>query len=437
MHSPDFQRFISSMNNAVGARPLATCVEINPKIDIAAFPAETSVGFIPMEAVSSNATGEYYAATVPLEQVSKNYTRFKDGDVLWAKITPSMQNGKACVVDSLPGGLGFGSTEFHVLRPRSEDVSARFVMEFLSQDTLRQFATHAFTGTAGQQRVPKSFLESLPFPALSLNRQHELVAAMDAARSERKAKLAEADELLAGLDDFVLHSLGISSPPADNRKVFAVRLGHIGNQERLDPNYYHPERINTLRLLENALAPVEIVSLAEMVEFIREQLPTPTETYLGLAHVQGHTGELGEAKETVSGACLAFQANDVLFARLRPYLNKVHRAEAGGSCSTEFHVLRIMDNNLLLPDYLATILRGKIVLAQTVHMVTGNTHPRLTNDDVVNLRFPIPHIGIQEIIRVEAVRRRDESRRLRAEAETVWQEAKGWFEKQMLGASYS
>jgi hypothetical protein len=76
----------------------------------------------------------------------------------------------------------------------------------------------------------------------------------------------------------------------------------------------------------------------------------------------------------------------VLFARLRPYLNKAWRAERDGACSAEFRVIRIKEDvPALLLNYLAAVLRSSVVVAQTKHMMTGNTHPRLANEDVVNL----------------------------------------------------
>ena len=89
----------------------------------------------------------------------------------------------------------------------------------------------------------------------------------------------------------------------------------------------------------------------------------------------------------------------------------------------------------LRPDYLAAILRSSLILAQTRHMMTGNTHPRLTNEDVVSLVIPIPKITDQETIVTEARRRREEARRLRIEAESGWESAKRWFEEQLLGGT--
>lgn len=168
----------------------------------------------------------------------------------------------------------------------------------------------------------------------------------------------------------------------------------------------------------------------------RKQRPTEPlgySNYLSLANVQSNTGELVPTDEEVTGACSLFQRDEVLFARLRPYLNKVHAAESDGCCSPEFHVLRVKNCEALRPDYLAAILRSSITLAQTRHMMTGNTHPRLTNEDVVNLVIPVPKPAVQKVIATEARRRREEARRLRTEAEAGWQAAKRWFEEQLLG----
>jgi hypothetical protein len=257
---------------------------------------------------------------------------------------------------------------------------------------------------------------------------------MDAARAEYLAKLAEADALLSSVDDFLLDTLGITPPAEDKRRVFAVRLAETSGEIRLNSDYYHPERIRALRGLEYAAVSLTVAPLAEVVTFEREQIKTPTENYLSLAHVQSQTGELINATDTAYGNCFTYQLDDVLFARLRPYLNKVHRAQARGCCSTEFHVLRIKDRQTLQPEYLAAILRSRLVLAQTTHMMTGNTHPRLTNDDVANLTIPIPPLEVQSAIATEIAQRRQEARRLRGEAAEVWDEAKRGFEKQLLGA---
>ena len=436
IHTPALQTYLRKLrNNPATTNSLRAYVDINPSLDLSELDADTLVSFIPMEAVSEDGIGEYNTQNRHFRDVRTGYTRFADDDILWAKITPSMQNGKSCIATKLTNGVGFGSTEFHVLRVKSSRVSKEFVFEFLSQDTLRNVAIHAFTGSAGQQRVPDAFLENLPFPELSETHQNELVALMDAARAERKAKLAYADALFAGVDDFVLDALGIVPPKDDTSRAFAARLSQMGGEKRLNAEYYHPERTTALSALQATSENLTSSLLMEVVNFEREQLKTPSENYLSLAHVQGNTGELTDATDTASGNCLAFQTDDVLFARLRPYLNKVYRAEMNGCCSTEFHVLRVKDCKSLLPEYLAAILRSRIALAQTVHMMTGNTHPRLTNYDVATLAIPIPSMDIQNVIATEVKRRRNEARRLRAEAEAGWDAAKAGFEARLLGST--
>ena len=290
---------------------------------------------------------------------------------------------------------------------------------------------------AGQPNINKEEFKSVELPLPDTDQQAELVAAMDKARAERRTKLAEADALLHGLDGYVLDTLALTPPPKDERKVFAVPLSGIGAQARLNADYFHPERLLALRALEHPSQKLDCPRLEQVVNFIRDQIKTPGSNYLGLANVQSHTGELVTTDDEVTGACSVFQRSDVLFARLRPYLNKVHAAESNGCCSPEFYVLRVIDSEALRPDYLAAILRSTLTLAQTRHMMTGNTHPRLTNEDVVNLVIPVPTPAMQEAIATEAHRRREEARHLRAEAETGWQATKRWFEEQLLGPAKS
>lgn len=290
---------------------------------------------------------------------------------------------------------------------------------------------------AGQPNINKNEFKTVEIPLPDdPKEQDRLVGKMEEARAARRAKLAEADALLSGLDDFLLETIGLTKPPKDDRNVFAATVRNAREQSHFNADYFHPERILAVRAMETAAGRVPCANLASVVDFIRSQIKTPGENYLSLAHVQSNTGELVETNEESAGACSLYKTSDVLFARLRPYLNKVYRAEMDGCCSPEFHVLRVKDSETLRPDYLGAILRSSLTLAQTRHMMTGNTHPRLTNEDVVNLMIPIPKkVAVQETIAVEARRRREEARRLRAEAEIGWQKAKLWFEEQLLGTA--
>jgi type I restriction enzyme S subunit len=105
-----------------------------------------------------------------LRDVVRGFTPFKNKDVLFAKITPCMENGKIVIAENLTNNIGYGSTEFHVLRPKDKFVSSEWLLWFVRREEFREKAKSAFTGTAGQQRVPTSFLQNtrVPLPPMKL-----------------------------------------------------------------------------------------------------------------------------------------------------------------------------------------------------------------------------------------------------------------------------
>lgn len=157
--------------------------------------------------------------------------------------------------------------------------------------------------------------------------------------------------------------------------------------------------------------------LSDIVDFYRDLVNvTDNDDYLGLASVESQTGELSGIHEKAAGQAFIYKKGDVLYGRLRPYLNKVLFAEKSGVCSTEFHVMRVINCEKVLPEYAAAILRSDLILSQTRHMMTGNTHPRISNDDVKNLYIPIPELAVQIEIVTELHNRRVQARRLKEEA---------------------
>lgn len=152
--------------------------------------------------------------------------------------------------------------------------------------------------------------------------------------------------------------------------------------------YFHPARLRAIKAIRKSGLP--LVPLSEAAEFRRETVDAIPEgvPYLGLENVVSNSGEYVEngEKESVSSA-FVFKQGDVLFPKLRPYLNKVFYADFDGVCSTEFHVLRAQKCK---PFYLFAFLSRSIVIEQTSHLMTGNTLPRLQTEDVENLLVPLP-----------------------------------------------
>lgn len=136
--------------------------EINPRARLNMLDEET-VSFVPMADVDEKVGRIVGKQTRTYGEVKKGFTPFKEGDVLFAKITPCMQNGKAAIASGLIEGIGFGSTEFHVLRA-GRVVTPEFLFAIVRLQSFRNQAISTFTGTVGQQRVPAEFLKQYRLP---------------------------------------------------------------------------------------------------------------------------------------------------------------------------------------------------------------------------------------------------------------------------------
>ena len=172
---------------------LGEAVQINPKLPPSQRPAaELPVTFVPMANVCEREGAIVSPDIRRFGEVSKGYTTFTEKDVLFAKITPCMENGKAAIARDLLNGIGAGSTEFYVLRAGNA-VLPEFVFHFIRRPQFRQLCKANFTGSAGQQRVPKSFLERVPIPLPPLEEQRRIVGLLDrAAEIRRRAGAARA-----------------------------------------------------------------------------------------------------------------------------------------------------------------------------------------------------------------------------------------------------
>ena len=171
---------------------LQEVAEINPRLNKSAFTDNLTVSFVPMPAVEAGTGIIDVSHTRPFHKVKKGYRHFQENDVLFAKITPCMENGKMAVVPPLKNELGFGSTEFHVLRA-SNKVSAQYVFYFVSSEQFRKIAQHNMTGAVGQRRVPTTYLANQHIPIPPLHEQHVIVAKI-------KEVFSQTDRLLRIVD---------------------------------------------------------------------------------------------------------------------------------------------------------------------------------------------------------------------------------------------
>lgn len=153
---------------------LENIAEINPKTDTSSLEENTNVTFLPMQNVGENGKILKYD-TRNYHEVKKGYTCFAEKDVLFAKITPCMENGKGTLAINLENKVGFGSTEYHVLRAK-QNGSPEFTFYLTKWEKFRKEAEKYMTGSAGQRRVSKNIFSSYKIPIPTLPEQQKIAS---------------------------------------------------------------------------------------------------------------------------------------------------------------------------------------------------------------------------------------------------------------------
>ena len=176
---------LGSNDKGWGLTTLGECCEINPrKSNDTRLDSEIDVSFVAMPSVTND--GKLDASIIrPYSEVKNGFTYFAENDILFAKITPCMENGKGAIARGLKNEVGFGSTEFHVIRPVAEKSTPCWVYIITMMDEFRRNAEKVMTGTGGQRRVPASYLSDyvLTLPPLELqNRFAAFVESTDKSK---------------------------------------------------------------------------------------------------------------------------------------------------------------------------------------------------------------------------------------------------------------
>ena len=210
--------------------PLSQIAEINPPLDRCVINDNQVVNFVPMRAVEPEGGGLAHPETRPYGEVKKGFTAFLSGDVIMAKITPCMENGKTTVVPDLPGSVCFGSTEFHNIRPEY-GIDARWLAYFLLQHKVRQEAQRHMGGAVGQMRVPASFLEKLMLPVAPTAEQVRILDTIDELLSELDAGIAALERVQAKL---LLYRAAVLKAAFDGTVTAEWRIIHPATEDASD-----------------------------------------------------------------------------------------------------------------------------------------------------------------------------------------------------------
>jgi len=173
---------------------LGEVCEVNPKkSELKDFDENTEVSFVPMADLNENEIDFEPKQTKLLGEVIKGYTYFKDDDVLLAKVTPCFENGKAGIANGLKNGLGFGSSEYFVIRPNEKILSTWIYLNIIT-NSFRKYGRLNMTGTGGLQRVPPDFVKSTLIPLPEIETQRQIVTQI-----EKEQELVNANKQLIAI----------------------------------------------------------------------------------------------------------------------------------------------------------------------------------------------------------------------------------------------
>lgn len=349
----------------------------------------------------------------------------KKGDILIEKSggSPIQPVGRVALIDDLPFDKPVVFSNFlQKMEVNKELFLPEYIFVYLQALYKTGYMDFIQNQTTGIKNLRLDDFFKILIIKPSIAEQKKVAMKAIECREEAKGLLEKAKIILASIDSFVLGELGIEierervSEPAQIWQIWSDAI-----EKRLDPMFFHPLRLRAIEAIKSANA--SVVPLSEAVKFRRELVSDIPENapYVGLENIVSNSGEYIEtnAKESISSA-FVFKKGDVLFPKLRPYLNKVFYADFDGICSTEFHVFEAEKCD---PYFLFSFLTRSVVVEQTSRLMTGNTLPRLQTEDIENLLIPIPNETTQEKIVAGVKTIYNKARNLRQEAETVIAEA--------------
>jgi len=333
-----------------------------PKSEVLSRPPDMVVSFVPMSDLAENRMSFTPKETKRIAEVGASYTYFADGDVLVAKVTPCFENGKAGVARSLINGIGFGSSEFYVLRP-TDRVLSEFVYFCVTSRHFREPAIAQMTGTGGLQRVPKGYLEQFQIPLPPLEVQKEIVAEIEGYQKV-------IDGARAVLDNYRPHIPIHPDWPM-------VELGEVC--------VINPETINPA-----------------------SEYQGQTIYYIDISSVENGSGRfLGytevASSEAPSRARRLVRAGDVLLSTVRPNLKAftlLKEVRERAVASTGFAVLRSRAD-LLDPVFLLNCVFADSAVDQMIGMMGKGAYPSINQSDVAAIRIPLPALDTQRAIVAE------------------------------------
>lgn len=325
---------------------------------------DTLISFVEMSSVSNDGFIEKKIDRHLNEVRNGGYTYFSDGDIIIAKITPCMENGKCAIATGLTNGIGFGSSEFHTFRCHSDEIITRYLFLLLNQNSVRQAAEAAMTGASGHRRVPASFYEEMMIPVPPISVQQQIVDECSKIDAEYETTRMSIEAYRQKIEDLF-------------RELDVISSGGY--------------------------------RLSDIFEWVTAKISASTitsATYVTTDTMLQRCGGIREYTEPMPDANVtAFEKGDILLSNIRPYLQKLWFATFSGGCSNDVLVLRAKDPQQTNPAFYASYLKRQVFFDYIMQDVNGAKMPRGKKPHITNYRVPSIDIGQQNeiVAKVESI----------------------------------
>lgn len=348
---------------------ISEIAEVNPRLPAGLYgEKDREVDFVPMAQLSENGYVESNGSR-PLGEVLKGYTYFANGDVIVAKITPCMENGKAAFVHDLPNGIAFGSTEFHVLRPGPK-VDGRYLFYMIWNPVFRRNAEGNMTGSAGQKRVPAKFFDRFPIPLPSLPEQKRIADILDKADAIYRKRQEAQTEIIALIDSQFLEVFG---DPLSNPREW--QLGTFN--DHLTMVQYGPRFFNEA-YSANGVRIVRITDLDFQGRLDYSAMPL-----------------MDASEEDKAKSCL--RPGDLLLARSGATVGKTALIdEDAPECIAGAYFIRLRFADAIVPLFAQMVLRSKPVQKIIAERSRQSAQQNFNGPAIRELPLPVPPIDLQE-----------------------------------------
>jgi type I restriction enzyme S subunit len=355
---------------------------------------DAEVSFVPMNDLGELVKYFEPKEVRPFAEVVKSYTYFADGDVLCAKITPCFENGKLGIARDLKHAVGFGSSEFVVMRANDE-LLPEFLYYFLSRDAFREAGAQVMSGAVGHKRVPNEYFEDLLIPLPSQEEQKRIVAALDQAFAALDRARANAEANLA--DAELLYASAVDGLMQHHRDLW---------------------RRGTLNDLVGEIATGPFGSLLHKSDYVEAGIPIVNPSNIVNGRIEADWSKTISAEAAERLRSYRLRVGDLVIGR-RGEMGRcapVWDEMEGWICGTGSFILRLRPG--VSAELVGYLMRSRTIVDRMSAIATGATMPNLSNRALGQMSFELPGYQTQLTIldRIKRVEAESKELRLRFQA---------------------